>query len=113
MKTLQQVVPLLFLYILITGCASMQMPSTNIERLAAIDISYKQILNTATVYVNEGRLTDDQIDGLEKTFNQYEASRSIALLALDLSEDGAFDTEVQTMLTIINALRTIVAEVEQ
>ena len=90
----------------------MQMPTTNIERFTAIEIAYKNILDTATQYVIEGRLDNNQIDQLRTAFDKYEAARDIALVALELSEEGAFETQAQTMLTIITSLRTFVAEVE-
>ena len=99
--------------VLVSSCQTMRMPETNIERLTAIEISYKNILDVATQYVIEGRLNNDQIDQLKVAFDKYEAARDIAVVAIELSEKGAFETQAQTMLTIISSLRTFVAEVEQ
>jgi hypothetical protein len=113
MKTLQNYGLVWIIAILISGCQTMQLPETNAERLAVTEITYANILDTATLYVDEGRLNDAQIDTLTKSFDQYEAARTLALTAIDIVDNGAFETQHQTMLTVIGALRTIIVEVEQ
>lgn len=103
----------LLLVLTLTGCASMATPETNLERLSYLEISYGVVLDKATLYANEGRLTEDQIAAIDKSFDAYEDARNLAKLAIDASDQGGFDNQTAAMTTILAALRTIVAEVEQ
>ena len=113
MKHLQRIIPLWLLLALISGCATMAVPETNLERLAYLEISYGVVLDKATLYAEEGRLTDEQKASLDQSFDTYEASRTLARIAIDAADQGGFDSQTAAMTTILAALRAIVAEVEQ
>jgi hypothetical protein len=99
--------------LVLSSCATMTSPETNLERLSYLEISYGVILDKATLYANEGRLTDDQKTRLNTAFNAYEDARDLAKIAIDAADQGGFDNQTAAMTTILSALRSIVAEVEQ
>lgn len=112
MKALQHSFFLIVLTVVLSSCATMAVPETNIERLAYLEISYGVVLDKATLYANEGRLTADQIAKLDKSFDAYEDARNIARIAIDTADQGSFDTQTAVITTILSALRSIIAEVE-
>jgi hypothetical protein len=113
MKALHNYTVIWVLAVIIAGCATMAAPQTNLERLSYLEISYGVILDKATLYANEGRLTDDQKTRLNTSFNAYEDARDLAKIAIDAADQGGFDNQTAAMTTILSALRSIVAEVEQ
>ena len=112
MKQLQKIAPLWLLLVLISGCASLPAPETNIERLAYVELSYGVILDKATLYRDEGRLSASQIESLTTAFDDYETARNLARLAITAQNQGGFDNNIIAINTILTALRTILAEVE-
>ena len=113
MQQLQNYALIWILAVLMAGCASMTTPETNLERLSYMEISYGVILDKATLYRNEGRLSDSQISMLDKAFDDYESARTLAKTAIDVGEQGNFDNSAATMVTILSALRSVLSEVEQ
>lgn len=111
MKQLQ-LLPLWLLLVVATGCQTMTVPETNLERLSYLEISYGVILDKATLYANEGRLSDSQKASLNSSFDAYEEARTLAKIAIDATDQGGFDSQTAVMTTTLSALRSIVAEVE-
>ena len=113
MKSLKQVMPIWLLLVLLTGCQTMAAPETNLERLSYLEISYGVLLDKATLYANEDRLSHSQKVALNESFDAYEASRDLAKIAIDASDQGGFDNSAAAMTTILSALRSTISEVEQ
>lgn len=111
-KQLQQHFLLWVLALTLSACAGMATPETNLERLSYLEISYGVVLDKATLYANEGRLSDDQKTKLNDAFNAYEQARDLAKIAIDAADQGGFDNQTAVMTTVLSALRSIVAEVE-
>ena len=112
MKQLQRAFPIWLLLVLMVGCQTMAVPETNRERLSYLEISYGVILEKATLYANEGRLSASQKASLDSAFDQYEAARNVAKIAIADLDQGGFDNQTAVMTTILSALRLTVAEVE-
>jgi len=112
MKQLQ-LLPLWLLLVIMTGCQTMTVPETNLERLSYLEISYGVILDKATLYANEGRLSDSQKASLDKSFDAYEQARNLAKIAIDAADQGGFDNQTAAMTTVLSSLRSVIAEVEQ
>ncbi len=113
MKTLQNYAVFYLTIILLIGCLGMPTPETNIERLSVLEISYGVILDKATLYANENRLSESQIQSLDTAFDNYEEARNLAQLAIEASDEGGFDNQATAINTILLALRSILAEVEE
>jgi hypothetical protein len=101
------------LALLIAGCASMATPETNLERLAYMEITYGVVLDKATVYRAEGKLSESQIAQIDKAFDAYEQARDLARIAITAKDQGGFDSQSTTMITILSALRSLVSEANQ
>jgi len=103
----------LFLALLLTGCASMLSPESNTERLAYMEISYGVILDKATMYRKEGRLSQEQIDSMNKAFDIYENARDTARIAISIGTQQEFDTSTQAMVAALTTVRAFLTEIEQ
>jgi hypothetical protein len=95
------------------GCQTFIAPETNLERLSYLEISYGVILDKATLYANEGRLSDSQKASLDKAFDSYEESRNLARVAIDIADQVSFDNQTAVMTSTLTTLRSLIAEVEQ
>jgi len=113
MRAVQYSFLTLVLTVLLASCQTMSVPQTNLERLSYLEISYGVLLDKATLYATEGRLSDEQKAKLNTSFDTYEEARTLAKVAIDTADQGSFDTSAAVMTTVLGALRTIVAEVEQ
>ena len=112
MKQVQYYFFITILTIMLASCATMATPETNLERLSYLEISYGVVLDKATLYANEGRLSDSQKESLNTSFNAYEQARDLAKIAIDASDQGGFDNQTAVMTTVLSALRSVVSEVE-
>ena len=112
MKSLRNYTLIWILAILLSGCATMATPETNLERLTYLEAGYGEVLDLATRYANEGRLSPTQIEAIDASFDAYEQARSLATIAISAGDQGGFDTQAETIVTVLSALRTIIAEAE-
>jgi hypothetical protein len=55
----------------INGCASMNLDTLN-KQQAAVEISYQETLRTIVLWAKEGRLTQDEIRGLQTKVKEFE-----------------------------------------
>jgi len=95
--------------LLLIGCAGMPSPETNNERLALMEISYGTLLDKATLYADEGRLTPDQGEELSDTFKNIEASMVVATAALDAADQIEFDNNAANVTLALQSVRTLLA----
>lgn len=108
---IRQYQPLLYIILLIGLCACATVPDlkTNEERLAAIEIGYQQVLQTATRWKAEGRLSTETINQFTAAFDGYEAARNAALVAIDLADAAEAQTAVNRTSQALTALRDLIA----
>lgn len=112
MKTLKYCGLVWVLAVILSGCAGMATPETNLERLAYLEISYGVILDKATLYRSEGKLSESQIESLDGAFDKYESARNLAKIAIDAADQGGFDNQAVAMTTVLTTIRTLIAESE-
>ena len=113
MRSLQKsarFIPFLFLLFLVTGCATVGAPApeTNLERLTYVEEAYGSALDTAIDLRDAGELSASQVETLTKIFDDYETGRGLALIAIDASDSGGFDSSLGIMSTALKALQTLV-----
>lgn len=101
------------LAVLLAGCMGMSpAPETNNERMALLLTSYGAVLDTATLYANEGRLSDAQKVKLSQTFDEIEAALVLAQAALDIADQGGFDSNARIITSGLSIIRTLLTEVQ-
>ncbi len=101
------------LAVLLAGCMGMSpAPETNNERMALMLTSYGAVLDTAVLYANENRLTDAQKTKLSGTFDKIEAGLVLAQAALDVADQGAFDSNARIITSGLSVIRTLLTEVQ-
>ena len=109
MRKLATIYPTFLLAVILSGCAGVVAPETNLERLVYLEAAYGVILDKATIYANEGRLSLDQKETLTAAFDQYEQARALAMIAIDASDQGGFDNQTAAINTILSTVRTLLA----
>ncbi len=99
--------------VLLSGCLGMgTMPETNNERLALIEISYGALLDKATLYANEKRLSVSQISKLNKSFNEIEKAIRLAKDAIAIADQLTFDNSTKLITSSLSIVRTLLVELE-
>ena len=99
--------PLLFVFLV--GCASID--TTN-KRIAAMEITYQEIMKTAILYKREGRLSPAQIKEINALFNTIDQSRDLILMAMNAKNDALARDQLISINAALGALRTILLEIE-
>lgn len=104
---------LAWLAIALSACALFHTPpETNTERLAAAEIAYQEILSTAIVWRQEGRLSSSDIRKFNDAFDAYETARNAARAALLIGDDVKAAAAVGKTSSALAALRTLAREYE-
>ncbi len=99
--------------VLLAGCLGTgPMPETNNERLALIEISYGALLDKATLYANEGRLSVSQISKLDKSFDEIEKAIRLAKDAMVIADQLTFDNSTKIITSSLSIVRTLLVELE-
>jgi len=113
-RKLLPITGILWLVLLISGCAAFGMPTpeTVNERLAVMEITYQEVLTTATLHRKEGRLSDAQIVKFDKAFDNYEQSRNAARAAMDIADLVKGDGQADKMAVALVTIRNLIAEIE-
>ncbi len=88
-------------------------PQTLNERLAVMEISYQEVLSTATLYANEGRLDASQAEKIDSLFDNYEKYRNAARAALTISDLATAEAEASKISKALIDLRLILTEAAQ
>lgn len=100
--------------LVLAGCGIFGGPSpeTTIEKLASMEITYQEVLRTATQLREEGRLSDSQIQDLDSAFDEYEASRDAARALLDVGKAVEAENKAQATAQALRVLRNILADAQ-
>lgn len=93
---------------LMSACAGMPQLDTMNKRVAAMEISYLEVL--ATIKLNEGSLTSSQKLKIAQTLIDFNKSRDLMYLALKANDSGGFDNSIVTINTLLRGLRTLLSE---
>ena len=113
MKALQNYTLVWILSLALVACATAPAPESNLERLSYLEISYGVILDKATLYANEGKLSDAQKAKLTESFDAYEVARNLAQIAVESNDTGGFNNQAASINTILSGLRSVLAEASQ
>lgn len=114
MKTLySRILVAVFLALALIGCQSMPAVDTPGKRFAVFEISYQETLRTATLYAEEGRLSEDQIETLDQIFDQTTGLREAALRAWLADDMPEFDNRMQALSVVLQTTRAILVEAER
>lgn len=115
MQNLKSYWTLGLLLILLQGCVGLggPTPETVNERLAAAEISYQEVIKTATLYRQQGQLSQSQIESIDDAFDQYEKARDAARAALQLADIATADEKAGQVAKVLQSIRNILAEVAQ
>ncbi len=113
MKALQHSLYAVLLAIILAGCASIPTPETNNERLALLEITFGTLLDKANLYKSEGRFTAEQKADVSTALHSINTSIELAIAALLISDQGAFDSSTQAINTGLILVRKYLMEAEQ
>lgn len=94
---------------LMASCASAPIDTMN-KRIAAVEITYGNMLDLATLYQSEGRLTLNEQQKLAKAFDDYSAARSIMFQALNAGDIELAENKLLAMSQILEFVRPILAK---
>ncbi len=113
MRQLQNSALVWIMAVMLAGCISMGPQADSLEgKLLITDNGYEAVVDTATLYVQEGRMSPSQIEQAKTIFDNYEAARTIAVAAVEAGNAGEFNTQNGKMLSITSALRLLLTEIE-
>lgn len=99
----------------LTGCAMMggTSPETVTERLALLEINFQEAIKALTVHRSEGRLSQSQIDSVDRLIEDFTRSRSAAKAALGVGEALQADQRATAAAQALQALRDVLAELDR
>ena len=109
-----QIASVWIILVMLSGCASLGSPApeTNIERLTYVESAYGVVLDTATRLRDEGQFTESQTASITKAFDEYETSRDLAQIAIDVGDAGGFETNIGAINAALAAIRLIITETQ-
>ena len=95
---------------MLSACAVMPPADTLNKRAAVFEIGYSEVLSTAILYDNEGRLTADDKIKLNGVFDQVDAARMAFRTALIIGDKAKFDSGISAALMGLEAARAILID---
>jgi hypothetical protein len=103
----RQALYILLALFLLAGCAGLpqQAPQTLPEKMASLEIAYGEFLDLVQVYLDEGRLTEPQLNAIEKLDESFYAAKKAAYFALDLGDLKSAEAKYAAALMILTELR--------
>lgn len=101
----------LVLVFALVGCQTMPAIDTPGKRFAVAEIALQETLKTATLYANEGRLNEEQLNMLDQVFDKTLLVREVALRAWIDNDMETFDLQMQALTVSLQAARSILLEV--
>ena len=96
----------------LVGCQSMPNLDTPGKRYAVFEISYQEIIKTATLYHKEGRLSGEQTQRVDNIFDQVNTGRELALRAWLDNDMPEFDNRMQALTGALQLVRAVLVEAE-
>jgi TolA-binding protein len=113
----QSVVVLAFLALalatVLAACTSMPPADTVNKKMAVFEVSYQNVLEQATRWRVEDRLSEETIQRLDKLFDQIDDARSAAYAALEAGRVDEAENKLQLAQRTLAAARDVLAELER
>lgn len=92
----------------IISCANMPLDTLN-KRLAAFEITYKEVLTTVGKWMHEGRLSTEQKIKVQDMVRKISQARTAIYIAKGLNDMNKAQNQLNTANTTLNVLRELLA----
>lgn len=93
----------------LSSCTSMgaPLPDTANKTISLIELSYGKVLDTMSLYIEEGRLSKTEIKSLDKTFTDVEDGITAATAAVRIGDQLEFDNQVAAINSSLSIARLL------
>jgi outer membrane biogenesis lipoprotein LolB len=107
-------VPLLILVALVLGACASTPPADTLHKQAAVfEVSYRNVLEKATLWREEGRLSETAVQRLGETFDRIDQARRVMYAALDAGNLSEAESQLDVARESLAIARDILIELER